>query len=136
MREAEAHNAVRHGDYATAVRIYEDCRTQTPDDPRLLTVLGSAYFQNGQPDAALTTLRRAVQLAPRESSAHRTLGIVQYWQKADADAIRSLETAVRLDGRDALAHKYLGLCYLRTGDKRRGEAETAQARQLAPAKRP
>ena len=132
--EADARNAVRHGDYPTAVRIYEDCRTQTPDDPRLLTALGSAYFQNGQSEAALVTLRRAVQLSPKEGVAHRTLGIVQYWQKDDAGAARSLEQAVRLDGRDALAHKYLALVYARLGD-RRASAESEQARRLTPAAR-
>ena len=136
MREVEqdARIAVGHGDYPTAVRLYEDCRTQTPDAPRLLAELGAAYFQNGQTDAALSTLRRAVQLAPKEGYAHLTLGIVQYWQKDDVGAVRSLEQAVRLDGRDALAHKYLALSYARLGD-RRASAESEQARRLTPAVR-
>ena len=57
--EADARSAVRHGDYPTAVRIYEDCRTQIPDDPRLLAALGAAYFQNGQSDAGWSDSRPA-----------------------------------------------------------------------------
>ncbi len=129
--EADARDAFRHGDYPTAIRLYEDCLTQTPKDPRLLANLGTAYFQNNQLDAAARTLRRAVELAPGEEFALRALGVVYYWQRDDAGAVRTLEQAVKLDGRDAVAHKYLALAAARQGDKRRADAESAQARKLA-----
>ena len=137
VREAEqdADNAARHGDYPTAVKLYEDCLTQTPDDPRLLINLGSAYFQNGQTEAAIKSLQRAIQIAPKEGAAYRVLGIVHYWQKADVDAVRCLDQAIKLDPRDALAHKYLALSYSRIGDKKRASAESEQARRLGSATR-
>ena len=117
--EQDAREAFRHGDYPTAVRLYEDCRTQTPQDAQLLTNLGIAYFQNGQLDAAASTLRRAVELAPDEEPAWRALGILYYWERSDKDAIRTLEKAASLDPGDAVAHKYLALAHARQGGKRR-----------------
>lgn len=133
--EQDARQAFQHGDYPTAVRLYEDCLTQTPKDPRLLANLGTAYFQNNQLDAAARTLRRATELAPKEEYAHRALGVVSYWQRDDAGAVRFLSRAVDLDPGDAVAHKYLGLAYARQGDRRRGSAESERARQLIAAGR-
>ena len=117
--EADAKDAFRHGDYPTAVKLYEDCRTQTPNDSRLLTNLGIAYFQNDQLPPAAGTLRRAVELAPGEEPAWRALGVVSYWQQDDAEAIRTLEKAAALDPGDPVARKYLALAHARQGGKRR-----------------
>ena len=117
--EADARGAFQHGDYPTAIRLYEDCRTQTPDDSRLLTNLGLAYFQNNQLDAAVPPLRRAILLAPGEQVAYRALGVVYYWQRDDKDAVIVLEQAVGLDPHDAVAHKYLALAHARRDGKRR-----------------
>ncbi len=116
--EADARDAFRHGDYPTAIRLYEDCRTQAPNDPRLLTNLGIAYFQNDQLAPAAGTLRRAVELAPGEEPAWRALGVVYYWQRNDADAVRALDKAAALDPGDAVARKYLALAHTRQGGKR------------------
>ena len=116
--EADARDAFRHGDYPTAIRLYEDCRTQTPNDPRLLTNLGIAYFQSDQLAPAAGTLRHAVELAPGEEPAWRALGVVYYWQRNDADAVRALDKAVALNPGDAVARKYLALAHARQGGKR------------------
>ena len=117
MALSDAKDAFRHGDYPTAIKLYEDCRTQTPNDSRLLTNLGIAYFQNDQLAAAAGTLRRAAELAPDEEPAWCALGVVYYWQRDDANAIRTLEKAAALDGRDAVARKYLALARARQGGK-------------------
>ena len=115
--EQDAREAFRHGDYPTAIKLYEDCRTQTPNDSRLLTNLGIAYFQNDQLPAAAGTLRRAVELAPGEGPGWRALGVVYYWQRNDADAVRALEKAAALDPGDAVARKYLALAHARQRGK-------------------
>lgn len=120
--EQDAQVAFRHGDYPTAIRLYEDCRTQTPNNSVLLTNLGLAYFQNNQLDTAAQTLRRAVELAPKEEVAHRALGVVCYWQRDDAGAVGELQKALALDPGDAVARKYLALTHARQGDKRRAPA--------------
>lgn len=120
--EADAQVAFRHGDYPAAIRLYEDCRTQTPNNVLLLTNLGLAYFQNNQLAAAAQTLRRAVELAPKEEVAHRALGVVCYWQRDDAGAVGALQKALALDPGDAVARKYLALAHTRQGDKRRAPA--------------
>lgn len=117
--EQDARQAFQHGDYPLAIRLYEDCRTQTPDDPRLLTNLGLAYFQNNQLDAAVQPLRRAIRLAPGEEVAYRALGVVYYWQRNDKEAVTVLEQAALLAPHDAVARKYLALAHARQGGKRR-----------------
>ena len=126
VREAEqdAQVAFRHGDYPTAIRLYEDCRTQTPNNAVLLTNLGLAYFQNNQLDAAAQTLRRAVELAPKGEVAYRALGVVHYWQRDDASAFQTLQKALALDPGDAVARKYLALVQARQGGKRRAPARS------------
>ena len=61
---AEAIPAWRGGDYATARRTIENGLREHPDNPSLLYDLACAEALDGEPEAAIEHLLRAVELKP------------------------------------------------------------------------
>jgi tetratricopeptide (TPR) repeat protein len=62
-------------------------------------------------ERAISCFRKAIELDPQRSAAHRELGF-RLWRKGLLEeAEQSLRTAVELDPSDAWAHSYLGRVY-------------------------
>jgi Flp pilus assembly protein TadD len=67
--------ALRKGDYATAVQALEKLTAMAPDVAELQANLGVAYYSAGRPRDAVAPLRKALRLKPSLTSAHYFLGI-------------------------------------------------------------
>jgi hypothetical protein len=97
---ADAWAALERGDAAKAAAIFRQELERRPSDPALHYGAGCAAFQLGRADAALSALRKAVELAPGFVEALTALAQVAY-SGGDIDlAIRSMEKAATLNPRD------------------------------------
>jgi alpha-beta hydrolase superfamily lysophospholipase/thiol-disulfide isomerase/thioredoxin len=70
--EAQA-QMIDAGQYAEAISQLESIRTQRPNDPNVLSLLGRAYFQSGQPEKAGTFFRSAMRISRAGSEQARGL---------------------------------------------------------------
>ncbi|WP_316849650.1 tetratricopeptide repeat protein [Pedobacter agri] len=62
--------AMIKGDYRTAVTQLEKADTKTPDNAKILQMLGYSYFQNGQYEKCIETYSRLITVKPTEVSAY------------------------------------------------------------------
>ncbi len=69
--------------------------------------LGSALGGADQPDASLVAMRKAIELAPQWSDAHKGLGSIHYWCGRQAEAIAAFRKAIELDPANSAAHSML-----------------------------
>jgi tetratricopeptide (TPR) repeat protein len=96
----EAWQALDRNDPEQAASIFKRELKEHPRDPVLHFGAGSAAYALGRTDAALASLRRAVELDPEYADALALLGQVAY-ERGDSDlAIRSLQKASSLRPRD------------------------------------
>ena len=63
-------DAMLKGDYKTAVSQLEKADTKTPDNTKILQMLGYSYFQNGEFEKCIGTYSRLIVLKPGEISAY------------------------------------------------------------------
>ena len=63
-------------------------------------------------ERAMSCFRRAIEIDPRCSAAHRELGFRLWRKELLEEAEQSLKTAIELDPSDAWAHSYLGRVYV------------------------
>lgn len=76
---AEAQAARAAGDNARSLDLLEQARAQSPQDPTVLRLLGSAYaFEHRYPQA-IATLRQARKLAPRDQDIALALARAYLW---------------------------------------------------------
>lgn len=73
---AEALDLEARGDYANALTSYRLALRERPDDLRVLQNVAIAFSKTGQPDEAIRTYRRALQLDPTVSGAHYGLAFL------------------------------------------------------------
>jgi Tfp pilus assembly protein PilF len=80
---------------------------QRPDDPNILTTLGSALYDSGATEEAFVYLRRATELAPMQASTWYNLGkaLKLHWQLDEA--AEALRRALSLDERHIAARNTL-----------------------------
>jgi tetratricopeptide (TPR) repeat protein len=83
------------------------------------------------PDEALRFAERAVELAPDDASAHDTLGWVYYRKGVYGSAAEHLKLAVAKEPTPRRQYR-LGMCYLKTGDRDRGQQMLASALKQDP----
>jgi tetratricopeptide (TPR) repeat protein len=103
----EAWTALEQGNASKAAAIFRDALDRSPDNPILLYGSAQASLALGRTDAALSSLKRAVQRDPKFLHAHVLLAQVAY-STADLDlAVRSLEKAVALAPGDRELSTYL-----------------------------
>ena len=99
--------ALERGDASKAAAIFRDALDRSPDNAILLFGSAQASLALGRTDAAISSLKRAVQHDPKFMHAYVLLAQVAYGA-ADLDlAIKSLEKAVALAPRDRELTAYL-----------------------------
>ncbi len=112
LREAQEDFA--KGDYAGAVRVYEQVVSLRPDSAEVLSNLGVAYHFAGRPQDAVAALQKALNLNPEMVPSNLLLGIdlVRLGRPQEAlgplDVVLKKDSANR-DGLFALAGAYYGL---------------------------
>jgi hypothetical protein len=88
--------AIQRGDGEKAASAFREALAVNPRDPNLLTGAAMAAHLLGRDDQAMSSLKRALEIAPDYAYAHYLLGQVAYSQ-GDLDlAIKSLEKVVKI----------------------------------------
>jgi hypothetical protein len=88
-------------------------------DPKVLGLLGQAYYRLGKYDAAIVAWQRLVDESPAEPAARVNLGLAFLRAKRQSQAVRQLEIALDLNPDHKKAMGYLGLALLESGDPQR-----------------
>jgi len=73
---AEALDLESRGDFANALTSYRLALRERPDDLRVLQNIAIAFSKTSQPEEAIRTYRRALQLAPDLAGAHYGLAFL------------------------------------------------------------
>ncbi len=73
---AEALDLEARGDYANALTSYRLALREHPDDLRVLQNIAIAFSKTGQPEEAIRTYRRALQIDPDLAGAHYGLAFL------------------------------------------------------------
>ena len=89
-------------------------------------LMGIINFEEGDMDAALTSLLKAESADPRLPDLHLRIGEVYLRQRRSDDAERAFQKALDIDGDSPAAHLGLAMVHLR---KRRNEQAAEQALQ-------
>lgn len=124
---AEALDAHRAGRLDEAERGYRAVLATHPDQADALHLLGTLTAQRGQPDLALTLVRRAIARSPMWADFHSTLGNILGEQGRFDDAVESYRRALQLDPRHVATHNNLGNALRKLGrlDESKGCLERA-----------
>lgn len=91
-----AHMHEAKGDFATAIKQYEQALKVAPKNTQVLVELGRAYDRKGDIAKAIETYQQAIKVDPRFALAHNDLGLCYARQNDLARARESLNKAVAL----------------------------------------
>ena len=97
--------------------------------------LALVFLDAGNDAEATALLRKVIRMNPSNASAHFQLGKTLAKQKNHTEAIAELQKTIDLDPQQDLAYYQLGHAYLATGDRPKGEAYLATARELKEKRR-
>jgi predicted Zn-dependent protease len=106
---------------------------EKPNDPYFLELKGQILLESGKPAEALASLRKAVEIAPREPLISALLGhalIATENQDNFEEAKQVLRAAVVHDNSNPFAWYQLGIIYDREGDQARASLATAERYNL------
>ena len=92
---AEALELESRGDYSNALTSYRLALRERPDDLRVLQNIAIAFSKTGQPEEAIRTYRRALQLDPNLAGAHYGLAFLLLKRNDTAHAAMHLEAFLR-----------------------------------------
>jgi len=98
---------VRSGRAAEAQRIFSEMLSRHAGSAELNVVLGQAHAQEGDYDAAVTTLQHALQLDPQVAEANATLGIIHLKRGELPQAERALRAELRAHPGDLQSQHHL-----------------------------
>jgi tetratricopeptide (TPR) repeat protein len=92
---AEALELESRGDYSNALTSYRLALRERPDDLRVLQNIAIAFSKTGQPEEAIRTYRRALQLDPNLAGAHYGLAFLLLKREETGHASMHLEAFLR-----------------------------------------
>jgi tetratricopeptide (TPR) repeat protein len=124
--------AMRAGDWDTAVVSFRQAVKSTPDSPEAHFNLGLALVQQGHEQEAIPDLKRAAALSPKMRGPHLFLGIADYRLNDYPAAIAALTLETQIDNKSAKAFMWLGVAQLAAGDADAATAALDKAARLSP----
>jgi thioredoxin-like negative regulator of GroEL len=103
----EAIDLEARGDYPNALTSYRLALRERPDDPRVLQNIAIAFSKTGQPEEAIRSYRRALQLDPELAGAHYGLAFLLLKRGDTAHAAMHLEAFLKhATGGDAESQRF------------------------------
>ena len=103
----EALDLEARGDYANALTSYRLALRAHPDDLRVLQNMAIAFSKTAQPEEAIRSYRRALQIDPQLAGAHYGLAFLLLKRGDTAHAAMHLENYLRSNtGTDAASEKF------------------------------
>lgn len=104
---AEAIELEKRGDYGNALTSYRLALREKPDDPQVLQNMAIAFSRTAQPEEAIRSYRRALQIDPELTGAHYGLAYLLLKGGDTAHAAMHLEAFLRNNtGTDAASAKF------------------------------
>ncbi len=104
---AEALELEKRGDYSNALTSYRLALRATPDDLQVLQNMAIAFSRTSQPEEAIRSYRRALQIDPELAGAHYGLAFLLLKRGYTAPAAVHLEGFLRnSSGTDAQSTKF------------------------------
>jgi tetratricopeptide (TPR) repeat protein len=123
----EALDLESRGDFPNALTSYRLALRERPDDLRVLQNIAIAFSKTGQPEEAIRTYRRALQLAPDLAGAHYGLAFLLLKRGDTAHAGLHLEAFLKNTNEDDSASAQFRAHAHRTLDRLKGIAPTDAA---------
>jgi tetratricopeptide (TPR) repeat protein len=136
QRDLHVHEALRFakaGQFAPAIREYQEALRQAPADPELRDGLGRMYSRAGNDSLAIRTLEGLLRDAPGLARSWYNLGNVYRRAGRNADAVHAYRRAVDLDPRREAAWNNLGETYRVLGDTAAAARAYQRALDIVPA---
>ncbi len=130
LNEAEA--CMKANDTLRAQQALQRIIQLEPDHAEALYRLGCIARDNGQIDAAISWVARALTIDPRAARFHNTCGNLWYAKGELAEAAKRYGEAAQLDPKFAEAHANLGMVLCETGETERGVAFLRKAIEIDP----
>lgn len=104
---AEAIDLEARGDFANALTSYRLALRQRPDDPKVLLNIAIAFSKTSQPEEAIRSYRRALELQPALSGAHYGLAYLLLKRSDSAGCAAHLEAFLRTTRRDGDSARFV-----------------------------
>jgi len=119
----------KHDDALKYLEIADFCG---PNDPEIITAMGSSYLEKSEIDKALQQLNKAIELDPQYAEAYYNRGTAYEKSGNYQRAIADYDKAIGLDPQHASAHSNRGTAYQRSGNHQRAMADYGKAIGLDP----
>jgi Flp pilus assembly protein TadD len=113
-----ARTRIQEGDMAAAEAVLRKALTLDPNLAKTHYFLGTALKSLGRYDEALTHLRRAAELYPRDRVLMNQAGRVLFLQGRLREAVGEFQKVLAIDPEDLQAHYNLMLCYQGLGEEK------------------
>lgn len=108
------------GQSVETLRYLTMAQAHDPLDPSIAFALGYCLERSGNPDAAVASYRRAIELCPRLRNGYERLAAVEIQQRRFSEAIYWYERLVELEPGDLDVLLTLGSLHLHAGESERG----------------
>src|SRR6185437_1872152 len=129
---AEAGKCVARGAYAEAVNLYHTFLERKPNDARVLTNLGEAYWMLGLYREAEARFRHAIRVRPQAADAHANLGVLLRGRGLQSAAENSLRRALKLEPQHLEARAALGWTLFDSGRLPEARQQFDKVLKLSP----
>jgi tetratricopeptide (TPR) repeat protein len=113
-----ARTRIQEGDMAAAEAVLRKALTLDPNLAKTHYFLGTALKSLGRYDEALTHVRRAAELYPRDRVLMNQAGRVLFLQGRLREAVGEFQKVLAIDPEDLQAHYNLMLCYQGLGEEK------------------
>ena len=121
---------MRLPDPKAALAAAQEASAALPNDPSVVSVLGTAQLAAGESRQAIATITRLVEMQPKAHQALIMLAQAHLRVDQPDEAIKALRAALALNPDLASAHRDIAAIYLRTG---RAEQAIKEARSMQTA---
>lgn len=128
----QAYEHVSKGKWLDAAVLGQALRKKNPENIEVLLLSAFLNLRMNQPDEAMETYKKVVQLDPNEAEGHLGLGMVYNQRKMWKEAVEVLSLAVKLRPNDAGVQHAYGEALLQLERKEEALAALKEATRLDP----